>query len=214
MKKITLFVCAATLLLTACNNQENTPKETVATEDSASAPKEWVAVDSATEMKAWMDYATPGTPHAMLAKHDGEWTGQNKMWMKMGDTPVTTTSTMVNKMIMDGRYQQSTFKGDFMGMPMEGMAIGAYDNHLKKFISTWIDNMGTGVMKMEGTWDSTAKTISYIGSMVNPANGQECTMREIYTFVDDNTAKMEMFGPDSKTGKEYKTMEIVLTRKK
>jgi hypothetical protein len=33
-------------------------------------------------------------------------------------------------------------------------------------------------------------------------------------MVDDNTQVMEMYGPDMKTGKEYKNMEIKFTRKK
>jgi hypothetical protein len=94
------------------------------------------------------------------------------------------------------------------------MAITAYDNFQKKYISTWIDNMGTGIMKMEGTWDAATKSITYTGKMINPANGRECSMKEVYTMVDDNNTIMEMYGPDSKTGKEYRNMEIKLTRKK
>jgi hypothetical protein len=108
----------------------------------------------------------------------------------------------------------SSFSGNFMGMPFEGQAITGYDNFQKKFISTWVDNMGTGIMKMEGTWDDASKSITYTGKMVNPANGKECKMREVYKYIDDNTELMEMYGPDSKTGKEFKNMEIKLTKKK
>ncbi|MGV3767092.1 MAG: DUF1579 domain-containing protein [Chitinophagaceae bacterium] len=215
MKKISFYVCSAALLLAACNNTENASKENTAADSTTASTekKAWIAVDSATEMKAWMDYSTPGSPHAMLANDEGEWIGQNTMWMSKDAPPATSTSTMTNKMILGGRYQMGTYKGDFMGMPFEGMSIGGYDNHLKKFFSTWFDNMGTGMMKMEGTWDSTTNAITYYGSMVSPANGMECEMKEIFTFMDANTAKMEMFGPDSKTGEQYKTMEILLTRK-
>jgi len=36
--------------------------------------------------------------------------------------------------------------------------------------------------------------------------------REVYTWVDDNTRKMEMFESDP-SGKEYKSMEIEMKRK-
>jgi hypothetical protein len=39
-------------------------------------------------------------------------------------------------------------------------------------------------------------------------------MKETFKMVDDDHMVMEMFGPDPKTGKQYKTMEIKYTRKK
>jgi hypothetical protein len=217
MKKVMFVFCMASLVLTACSGGTATD-EKIKSSDSADVKAKgeepWVAVDSATEMKAWMEYATPGEAHKALAKSNGNWSGQTTMWMSAGAPPATSASSMSNTMIMGGRYQQSAFKGDFMGMPFEGMAITAYDNFQKKYISTWIDNMGTGIMKMEGTWDAATKSITYTGKMINPANGRECSMKEVYTMVDDNNTVMEMYGPDSKTGKEYRNMEIKLTRKK
>uniref|UniRef100_UPI0026104789 DUF1579 family protein n=1 Tax=uncultured Chryseobacterium sp. TaxID=259322 RepID=UPI0026104789 len=58
------------------------------------------------------------------------------------------------------------------------------------------------------------KSIEFKGKMTDPTRpGKDCDIREIYSFVDDNTQKLEMFGPDPKTGKEMKTMEIKFTRK-
>lgn len=114
---------------------------------------------------------------------------------------------------MGGRYQQSTFKGDFGGMPFEGTSTTGYDKGKKVFFSTWMDNMSTGIMNMEGTWDEATKSINFKGKMICPANGIECEMREVYKIIDDNTQVMEMYGPDMKTGKEFKSMEIKFTRK-
>ena len=217
MKRLILSMCTAAILLFACNN-EKTANET-ATEstasDSATISKEeaWVPVDSATAMKAWMEYATPGEPHKMLAKFNGTWTGEVTMWMSPDAPPTSSTSTMTNKMVMDGRYQLSEFKGSFMGQPFTGMSTTAYDNAKKVFISTWIDNMGTGIMKMEGPWDEASKTMTLSGKMMDPSTGRECNMRETFKIVDDNTQIMEMYGPDPKTGKEFKTMTIKLTKK-
>ena len=46
-------------------------------------------------------------------------------------------------------------------MPFEGMGIVGYDNLLKKFVSVWIDNMGTGLMPGTGTYDAATKTYTY-----------------------------------------------------
>jgi hypothetical protein len=219
MKRITITICAAALLLVACNNEKKADEtKTDATSDKASEekPKEepWVPVDSATAMKAWMDYATPGEPHKMLAKSNGTWNGETTMWMAMGAPPSTGKSTTINKMAMDGRYQVSEFKGEFMGMPFTGLSTTGYDNFKKVFVSTWIDNMGSGIMKMEGPWDEASKSMTLTGKMTDPSTGRECDMKEIFKIIDDNTQVMEMYGPDPQTGKQYKTMEIKFTRKK
>ena len=217
MKKLALIILLACFIVVSCIDEKTADPISAAPADSAKAEAKtetaWVPVDSATEMKAWTEYSTPGEAHKMLAKTTGTWIGESTAWMGNGAPPNKSKSTLVNKMIMDGRYQPSTFKGDMMGMPFEGMSIGGYDNHKKKYFTTWIDNMGTGFLKMEGTMDESSKKINYSGKMVNPANGIECEMRELYTMIDDNTGLMELYGPDSKTGKEYKTMEIKLTRK-
>lgn len=218
MKRITIAFCFAALLV-SCNNETKDAADTKNDEAkvaSAADQKstEWIVVDSATAEKNWMAYMTPGEAHHMLSKSDGMWTGEMTMWMEEGAAPMKTTTTAENKMVMGGRYQVSTHKGDMMGMPFEGQSTVAFDNAKKTYTSTWIDNMGTGIMTMEGTWDSVAKVINFKGRMICPANGQDCEVKETYKIIDDNTHLMEMYGPDPKTGKIYKNMEIKFTRNK
>jgi hypothetical protein len=213
MKNLLLAAVAAFVFI-ACDKAKIDVKTSSNTTDSTSN-EEWKPVDSAKATKAWMEYATPGEMHAMLAKADGNWVGDTKMWMENGSQPMMSKSEATNKMVFDGRYQMSTHKGDMMGMPFEGISIVGYDNSKKKFVSSWIDNMGTGIMNMEGIWNASTKSIEFKGKMTDPSRpGKECNVREIFTFIDDNTQKMEMYGPDAKTGKEFKTMEIKYTRKK
>ena len=178
-----------------------------------SAPLYRLHAQSEAEMKAWMAYMTPGDPHKMMAKWDGEWTGEVTMWMAPGAAPSKNTSTAINKMILGGRYQVSNHKGNFNGMPFEGMGTLAYANAKKVFLSTWIDNMGTGVMNMEGPWDEATKSITLKGKMIDPTTGKEVTAKETFRILDDNTQVMEMYAP-APDGKEFKTMEIKFTRKK
>jgi hypothetical protein len=164
-------------------------------------------------MKNWQEYMTPGDMHKMLAKSDGEWNGEVTMWMYPGAPEEKSKTTAVNKMIMNGLYQEANHSGNMMGMPFSGKSIVAYDNHRKEFVSTWIDNMGSGIMVMKGPWDETTKTINLKGKMVDPGTKQDTDVRETFKIIDDNTQEMEMFvmTPD---GKEFKTMNIKYTRKK
>ncbi len=215
MKQKLLFFLAGALLLAACNNEkkdDKTTQETVTPGDTKE--KAWVPVDSAAAMKAWMDYATPGDPHKSLAAANGNWDAEVTTWMAMDAPPTTSKGSAVNRMIMDGRYQVSEFSGDMMGMPFNGLSTTAYDNYKKAFISTWVDNMGTGIMMMEGPWDDATKTMTLTGKYINPANGLDCEMKETFTMTDENNHVMVMYGPDQQTGKQYKNMEIKFTRKK
>lgn len=211
MKKIILTFSAVCLVI-SCDKVKVDVKDS--NKNDSLASEEWKPVDSATATKAWIDFATPGDKQQMLAKSDGNWVGETTMWMENGGQPMTSTSEATNKMVFDGRYQMSTHKGNVMGMPFEGISIVGYDNSKKKFVSTWIDNMGTGIMNLEGDWNASAKSMELKGKMTDPSRpGKDCDVREVFTFVDDNTQKMEMYGPDPKTGKEFKTMEIVFKRK-
>ncbi len=162
-------------------------------------------------MKAWQEYMTPGSVHKMLAASNGTWNEDITMWMTPDAPPTKSTATAETKMIMDGRYQESVSTGSFNGMPFEGRNLLGYDNAKKIFQSSWIDNMGTGIMEMHGTWDEPTKTINFTGTMVDPTSGKDMNVRETFTFVDDNNQLMNMYA--TQDGKEYKSMEIKFTRK-
>src|SRR6188508_2502855 len=124
MKRLILVFCTASVLF-SCTDAGTTgdkmddAKTDSTIADSKAASDKWIPVDSATAMKTMMEAGTPGPQHAMLAKADGKWIAETTMWMSPGAQPVTAKSTATNKMLYDGRFQQTTFKGDFMGMPYE-----------------------------------------------------------------------------------------------
>jgi hypothetical protein len=96
-------------------------------------------------------------------------------------------------------------------MPFEGHGLTGYDNSRKVFQSTWIDNMGTGITYMEGTFDPSTKMITFTGKMVDPMSGKNGDVKQTWKFVDDNNILLEMYSVQG--GQDTKTMEIKLTRK-
>jgi hypothetical protein len=219
MKRLTnimalALICAAM----ACNDSAKTDsiesKADSSTAATASTTDETpTAKDSAAMMKAWMDYMTPGSVHALLAKDNGTWDADITMWMTPDAPPQKSTGTCTFKMIMGGRYQQGNFKGSFNGMPFEGVSTTGYDNAKKAIVGTWIDNMGTGIMNMEGTYDSANNVINLSGKSIDPTTGKDCTMRQVMKRVDENTIHEEMYAK-YQGGKEYKSMEMTYKRKK
>jgi len=216
MKRITMMLCIAAGLF-ACKSSEKKSEEPKNEETKvAAAATTEPAVDNipdSVKNKNWKDYMTPGKEHQMLASWDGKWTGNVSMWMVPNTPPSMSTMSCENKMIFNGLYQQSSYSGNMNGMPFEGQSTVAFDKHKKMFISTWIDNMGSGIMESTGTWDDASKSITFRGKMVDPATGRDMDFREVFKVVDDNNQIMEMYGP-APDGKEFKTMEIRLTRNK
>jgi len=165
------------------------------------------------EMKAWQAYMTPGDMHKVLAQTEGEWTTEGKMWMDPKGEPMISKGECTYKMVLGGRYQETQFKGDMMGQQFEGKGVMAYDNFKKQFEGTWIDNMGSGIMKTEGNYDPATKTFTMTGKLVDPMTSKECTVRETLKIVDDDTHVMTMYNTVGGQP-EFKTMELTFKRKK
>ena len=161
-------------------------------------------------MTAWMDYSTPGDMQKMLAKGEGHWVSEITMWMSPDAQPMHMQAEVDNKMILDGRYLQGKNTGNFMGMPFEGWSITGYDNARKVFFNSWIDNMGTGIINLEGKWDAEKSAIVFAGMQTDPMTGKLVDVREIFTMIDNDNQKLEMYS--TMDGKEFKTMEIIFKR--
>jgi hypothetical protein len=188
---------------------------------TASSPVKTSAQPSDAEMmKQMMELAKTGENHKLLAGMVGTWTYTVKMWMNPSAPPTSSTGSAVIKAIMDGRY----FVGDFTGkmqmpgadgkmkdMPFKGMSMDGYDNVKKKFVSTWCDSMGTGIMISEGTYDAASKTFAYAGEYEGMP-GMKSKVRMTVKIVDKDHHNFEFY--ENRGAGEAKTMEINYTRKK
>lgn len=162
------------------------------------------------DQASWSEFMTPGPFHELLQNSDGEWNATITLW-NLGEKGATAHATCTNSMILGGRYQQSHYKGNMLGLPFEGIGITAYDNARKVFLSTWIDNMGTSMMYSEGIYDSAKKEFVYLGYTTDPQSGELTDYRETHHIAQPDRQVMEMFMKIK--GREYKIMEIVLERK-
>jgi len=165
------------------------------------------------DMAAMEKAATPGAMHKNIARLAGDWTFTNKMWMAPGQPAQESTGTMHGEAILGGRFVQAVWKGNMMGQEFEGRATEGYDNVSQKYVSTWVDNMGTGIMISTGTCEDGGRKCTTIGTFSDPTTGGTSTMRSVVSWIDDNSFKNEMYGKDPGSGQEYKMMEIVAKRK-
>ena len=113
-------------------------------------------------------------------------------------------------MILDGRFLQQDFKGEMMGTAFTGIGFTGYDNHTRRYVSTWLDSFGTAIYHFGGTASSDGSTIIQTCSYDDPVRGP-LTWRNVTRIVDDSTLEFRMYTIDS-GGKEDEMGALVYTR--
>jgi hypothetical protein len=179
----------------------------------AQEPAQETSPEMQAMMEAWEKMATPGEPHKMLAKREGEWAVTARFWFSPDAPPQESKGSSVITGIMGSRYLLEKFASQMPdGSPFHGMGIGGFDNLKKKYVAAWIDDMSTGIMLSEGTPDAGGTVITYVGEGPDPMTGGFKLFRAVETTIDDDTRRFETFekGPD---GKEFRSMELLYTRK-
>ena len=169
------------------------------------------AQDQQDQMKAWMEYMTPGPMHQMMAKMAGEWNTVTTFVDPESGNEMKSEGVATFELILGGRYMKSVHTGEMMGMPFEGFGIDAYDNGTKEFVSIWIDNMGTGMIMMKGKYDEKTNSSSFWGEGYEPSSGKMMKYRSVSKWIDDNKTVFEMFG--EMDGQEMKMLTMEYIRK-
>ena len=171
-------------------------------------------------MKQMIEMSKLNENHKLLSSLDGSWNYTIKMWMNPDPNakPQESKGTATRKTVMVGRYVMMDVAGKLQ-MPGEddkmkdvqfkGMGLEGYDNLKKKFVASWVDNMGTGIQFSEGTYDPATKSFTYT-SEVEPAPGMKIPVREVIKIDDNNHMSLEWY--ENHGGQEKKTMEIHYTR--
>ncbi len=156
--------------------------------------------------------AAPGPQHEHMQESVGTWKTEMKHWMAPGE-PMEATGVSVIKSVMGGRYLEEHFTSNMMDQEFIGRGIFGFDKAKGKYVSVWFDNMGTGLMTMEGTYDEATKTLTTKGE-AEMMPGMKTKMRIVDKEIDKDTHVMEMFMTMGESAEEMKTMEIKYTRDK
>ena len=169
-------------------------------------------------MKMMEEMAKLNENHKLLSEMVGSWNYTVKMWMDPSAPPSESKGTATRKAEMGGRFfvmdasgkfQMPGADGKMMTIDFKGRSTEGYDNAKKKFVSSWIDNMSTGIMLSEGTYDPSTKTFTFHANY-DMAPGVQTKIRETLKVTDKDHHTMAWF--EQRGGQEVKTMEIAYTR--
>lgn len=198
---------AVGLLTSALNgaDEESNPADSKAKAEGAP--------NMAEMMKKMEEVATPAPEHQWLASLAGEWEAEARCYKAGTDTdPMITKGTCSDRMILGGRFLQEEFQGDMMGKSFHGIGLTGYDKFNKKFVSTWIDDMGTGILVSEGSRDASGNVLTMEGKMDDPMTGEKAKpMRLVTRIIGPDKHIFEMH--DLGLGEKSKVMEITYVRK-
>jgi Protein of unknown function (DUF1579) len=220
------FTSLATILiapLIATSSFAQSPATSPATASGAAAGQPATATGQPNPqemMKQMMEMSKLNENHKLLADMNGNWNYTIKMWMNPDPNakPQESKGTATRKSIMGGRYvvmdvtgkmQMPGENGKMKDMQFKGMGIEGYDNVKKKFVASWIDNMGTGIQFSDGSYDPATKTFTYTSEM-EMMPGMKTPVREEIKVTDKDHMTLEWY--ENHGGQEKKTMEINYTR--
>ncbi len=170
-------------------------------------------------MAEMMALLKPGKHHKHLDAFVGKWNYELK-WQMAPDAPAeSSTGTSETKWVMDGMFIQDDTQGaseepgmDGKPVRFRGLGLTGYDPIKEIYTSTWVDNMGPGMMISTGTCEADGKSFTFKGDMADPMTGEKSKKYRITHKVESaDRHVMEMFiaGPD---GKEFRNMVITYTR--
>jgi len=211
----------ATFVAASSFAQNPTAPPLTASSPSAAQPAAATGQPNPQEMmKQMMELSKLNENHKLLSSLDGNWNFTIKMWMNPDPNakPQESKGTGTRKTIMGGRYVMMDVTGKMQmpgpdgkpkDMQFKGMGLEGYDNVKKKFVASWVDNMGTGIQFSEGTYDPATKSFTYTSEM-EPAPGMKMPVREVIKIADNNHMSLEWY--ENHGGQEKKTMEINYTR--
>jgi hypothetical protein len=162
-----------------------------------------------------MKLAQPGPQHERFKQMVGDWNCAVRTYCdpETGNTLTTPTESKGQAKFtleLGGRFLQQRFTGEFQGMKFEGLGLCGSDNGNQKYVGTWVDNMGTGIMHNEGTFDERTQTLHETGTYEMP--GMTMTFKLATKYVSENEFLFTMAFVEG--GQEKKMMEMTYTRKK
>ncbi|KAA3604257.1 MAG: DUF1579 domain-containing protein [Planctomycetota bacterium] len=164
-------------------------------------------------MAQMMAMGTPGKEHKVLTRSAGEWDDKAQMRMSPGadwtEIPMTTSV----KTLLGGRFIQRTIKGNFAGMPWEGIHILGYDKLAKEYVSFWMDSFGTWFVQSKGQYSEESKTLEMKGAMRDVISPDGRPFRQVIRIIDEDHSEVEMYDTIPPAG-EVMVMKVKSTRVK
>ncbi|MCH9650094.1 MAG: DUF1579 family protein [Deltaproteobacteria bacterium] len=170
------------------------------------------AQEEGPQLDSFEIHAVPGEHHEHLAAAIGSWNVVMKVWHSPESPAMELFGTFESHWILDGRFVETRFHGQFMGQAIDGLGIDGYDNQKQRYVGTWRDTLGTNTMTFEGDCEADGAIRTMVADFVDPESGKAMTNKGVTTIVDDDTYRYESFLMEKGSEVEFKNLELTARR--
>jgi len=153
----------------------------------------------------------PGAEHEVLRKQVGTWDATVEMSPGPGAPPLVSQGVETNSLLA-GMWLVTQFKSEMGGMTFEGHGVSGWDANKKKYTSSWVDTMSSGMSLGEAAWDAASQAMT--GWMEGPdMTGKAMRTKATTQWIDADTRLFTISGPGP-DGKEMSFLKITYKRRK
>jgi hypothetical protein len=213
MRKIILVLAVTAISFPSFAQKSKKQNAKPAAKEQALTPVPPTPPQDPSQRMALEQESMMGPMHHYFMEWAGHWREEMKIWpMTPGRNEPTTIwldRTGIPK--AEGRFLSCEFRGTMNGRMYEAYANYGYDNAKKKFIKTWFDNTGTGILVLEGDFDAKTNTIDFRGSTLDPLTKEVVKIHQVLKMSNPDNHVLEIY-IETKEGKEIKTMELISKR--
>ena len=202
-------VMCAGAVLAASQEGESKPAAPPAAETED--PKLPPTVKNKLGFNPWVPVAVK-PEHAVLAAMTGKFTTKVHVakgpYARMNDTE----GTAEGKSLMGGAFVQLTHSELRMKQPFEAMTIYGFDQAIRKYTASSIDNNSTAIVTAIGTYDASKKQLVMSGRFSDQQTRKLTIVRTVMTFVDADNWNYEEYVSEKLNGPETPRVAIAFKR--
>jgi hypothetical protein len=161
-------------------------------------------------MAQWQTAMTPAAGHKRLEPLVGTFRARTEFVMAPGTPPQIHEGTSQNRLVLGGRFLEQAYSGTAMGMPFEGIGYTGYDNASQRYVGSWMDTFGTGLMLSVGVGRPSDSKIAFATEAIEPS-GKKILFDASITVKDRDHHSYEMW-TKAPNGKRYRNMIVTYER--
>jgi hypothetical protein len=211
-----LMLCGLCLVAGRLSSQDKPGKPLTKPQGSTAKAKDQSPPTEAQEesdeiAKKWLAFRTPGVGHKRFESLVGKWDYHQKLWTKPDSPPHESSGVSEVRWVLGNRFVQIESTGKFLELPFTGWWLLGFDNFKKKYVSCYMDNLGTGLYGAEGSPGPGDQAITLIGHMDDWYTGEH---NRAFTYVIRLISKDQWTFEMTDLALAAKTMEVAYTRQK
>ena len=120
--------------------------------------------------RRWEAASVVGERHAALEGLVGEW--DVDVWVALGGAQVESKGKATYRWLIEGRWLAQELECAVQGRPIKGFGVTGYDNFKGKYVSTWVDDQSTAMLRYEGQMNAKGDVLRTYGVMDEPMTGE------------------------------------------